>query len=353
MKRTFTYLLIIVLFVCGKQGYDLLSDFHQIQSLHTGSLSDIAEEVVAIPLQDTGGYSIKNARYIRLEGNHLFLVSNRTLFHFNRSGVFIRRITNPEDIQVANYVINPVNQQLIVLGNNDDIFYYSYEGNLLSRRKLDNHLPNQHLLSLFLHKDRILTSEESIYEDPSTRISCVEKQVVEYDTSFRKIKTHKIAPVNMERSGCPINCLSPLVSVEKDSGEIYVYSPSMQPENLVRDTLYLRQKRQRQALANFTNTGALPLLPIRLGNRIWISSYYNPEDNHKNYMFCYDTKNDQSWQVKEGLKDNFYQTGTVSDLEAMDPYSHSYSFCKSGEAIKKAFPGQEESLILFIVKLKA
>lgn len=353
MKRTLSYLLLIVLLVYGKQGYDLWTADDQIQCSHTGSLSDIAEEVVAIPLEDTGGHTIKNARYIRQEGNHLFLVSNGVLYHFGQTGKFIRRITNPEDIQVANYLINPVNHQLIVLGNTDDIFYYSYAGTLLARKKLSNHLPNQHLLSLFLYKNRILTTEERMHEDPSTRLTYIEKQVVEYDTSFQQIKAHKIAQVDLERSGCPINCLPPQVSVEQESGDIYVYSPSMQPENLLRDTLYLRQKRRSQALADFTDSDALPLLPVRIGSRFWISSYYNPENNFKNYLFCHDTKGDQSWLVKDGLKDNFYQTGIVSELEAMDPYNHSYSFCKSGEAIKKAFPGQEESLVLFIVKLKA
>ena len=146
MKRTFTYLLLLVLLVCGKQAYNLLISNEPIRSNLTGALSDIADEVIAIPLQDSGTHSIKEAKYIRQEGDNLFLISNETLYRFNRKGEFICRITHPDDIRVAGYVVNPANQQLIVLGNTDDIFYYSFNGDLLTRKKLKCDLPeNRHI----------------------------------------------------------------------------------------------------------------------------------------------------------------------------------------------------------------
>ena len=141
MKRTFTYLLLLVLLVCGKQAYNLLISNESIRSNPTGALSDIADEVIAIPLQDSGTHSIREAKYIRQEGDNLFLISNETLYRFNRKGEFICRITHPDDIWVAGYVVNPANQQLIVLGNTDDIFYYSFNGDLLTRKKLKCDLP--------------------------------------------------------------------------------------------------------------------------------------------------------------------------------------------------------------------
>ena len=63
MKRTFTYLLLLVLLVCGKQAYNLLISNESIRSNPTGALSDIADEVIAIPLQDSGTHSIKETTY--------------------------------------------------------------------------------------------------------------------------------------------------------------------------------------------------------------------------------------------------------------------------------------------------
>lgn len=185
MKRTFTYLLLLVLLVCGKQAYNLLISNEPIRSNLTGALSDIADEVIAIPLQDSGTHSIKEAKYIRQEGDNLFLISNETLYRFNRKGEFICRITHPDDIRVAGYVVNPANQQLIVLGNTDDIFYYSFNGDLLTRKKLKCDLPeNRHMLSISMHNNRIFTTEECVHGDTAGQTATIEKQIVEYDSSF-------------------------------------------------------------------------------------------------------------------------------------------------------------------------
>lgn len=173
MKRTFTYLflLLLVLLVCGKQAYNLLISNESIRNNPTGALSDIADEVIAIPLQDSGTHSIKEAKYIRQEGDNLFLISNETLYRFNRKGEFICRITHPDDIRVAGYVVNPANQQLIVLGNTDDIFYYSFNGDLLTRKKLKCDLPeNRHMLSISMHNNRIFTTEECVQQGKPLRL---------------------------------------------------------------------------------------------------------------------------------------------------------------------------------------
>ena len=327
MKRTFTYLLLLVLLVCGKQAYNLL----------------ISND------------SIREAKYIRQEGDNLFLISNETLYRFNRKGEFICRITHPDDIRVAGYVVNPANQQLIVLGNTDDIFYYSFNGDLLTRKKLKCDLPeNRHMLSISMHNNRIFTTEECVHGDTAGKTATIEKQIVEYDSSFHKLQSHTIRPVDLERSACPIGCLAPEVAVEPGSGTVYAYAPSYQPGNLLRDTLYIKQKRQSQALENLAGKNTLPLLPIRMGSRFWVSTYYNAEDESRNYTFCYDTEKEECWQVKEGLKDNFYQTGNVRRMDPIDPYCHSYCFSKSGEDLRNTFPAQAqgESLVLFIVKLK-
>ena len=210
MKRTFTYLLLLVLLVCGKQAYNLLISNESIRSNPTGALSDIADEVIAIPLQDSGTHSIKEAKYIRQEGDNLFLISNETLYRFNRKGEFICRITHPDDIRVAGYVVNPANQQLIVLGNTDDIFYYSFNGDLLTRKKLKCDLPeNRHMLSISMHNNRIFTTEECVHGDTAGQTATIEKQIVEYDSSFHKLQSHTIRPVDLERSACPIGCLAP------------------------------------------------------------------------------------------------------------------------------------------------
>lgn len=356
MKRAFTYLLLLALSVCGKQAYELFAPGESIRSNPSGALSDIADEVIAIPLQSPEARPIKEARHIRQEGNDLFLISEETLYRFNREGEFICRITHPDDIRVAGYVVNPANRQLIVLGNTDDIFYYSFNGDLLTRKKLKSDLPeNRRLLSISMHDNRILTTEEHVRTgDTAGQAVTIEKRIVEYDPSFHPLRSRTVRQIDWERPGCPIGSLSPEVAVEPASGAVYAYAPSLQPENLLRDTLYIRQKRQSQALESLAGGDALPLLPVRMGSRFWVSAYYDAEDKSKNYTFCYDTEKERYWQVKDGLKDNFYQTGNVRRMEPIDPYSQAYCFCKAGADIRGLFPEQAraEGLVLFIVRLK-
>jgi hypothetical protein len=84
--------------------------------------------------------------------------------------------------------VNPANQQLIVLGNTDDIFYYSFNGDLLTRKKLKCDLPeNRHMLSISMHNNRIFTTEECVHGDTAGKTATIEKQIVEYDSSFHKL----------------------------------------------------------------------------------------------------------------------------------------------------------------------
>ncbi|WP_102408444.1 6-bladed beta-propeller [Parabacteroides bouchesdurhonensis] len=353
MKRTFLILLAVTAFVCIQQGYKLMTENNYLENLTSGSLSDIADEVVAIPLKTTEQYTINDAKNIRKEGDNLFLLSEETLYRFNRKGEFICRITDPEVIKVAGYVVNPVSQQLIVLGNIDDIHYYSYEGRLIEKKKLKSDLPEHRMSSIAMYKNHIWTTEECLKEDSANHVSYMEKQVIEYDSSFQKLETHKLVQADLGRTNYGISCQAPVLGVAEDTGVVYAYSPTSEPGKLLRDTLFLKEQKENgeQALCS----DDILLYPVRFGSRFWISSYYNKKDEDSSYTFCYDIQTNRSWQVQGGFYDNFYQTGQVARLEAMDLYNRSYCFCKSGEEINKAFPehANEKSPVLFIVKLKA
>ena len=86
------------------QGYTLFAKEKPLQHHTEGHLSDIAEEVVKIPLEPAEGIRIKNARNIQQEGKSLFLISNNVLYRFHRNGKFICRISDPQEIIVAGYL---------------------------------------------------------------------------------------------------------------------------------------------------------------------------------------------------------------------------------------------------------
>lgn len=349
MKRALSFLLLIVVLVYGKQGYDIYLSNRLAEAPMKGVLSDIAEEVVAIPLQTTGDVRIEKVRNIRQEGQNLFLISNNSLYRFTNEGRFVCRITNPEDIRVAGYVLNPISQELIVLGNSDDIFYYSFDGILKDKKKLKSNLREHRLQSFTMVGNQIWTVEEDVYTNEDTMQATIRKRVVTYDIAFNQLQSQNLQPVDVGRNRLMASMHQPQLYVNSDTGQVYAYAPEMYSNHLLRDTLYLNGTWRRQ----FNYEGSVPLSPVRMGGRFWIASYTDPMEG--GYTFCYDTVRHKYCEVKGGLWDDYYHTGSVTDLEAMDIHHQSYAFCRSGEVAKKAFPDGKagDNTVVFILKLKA
>lgn len=355
MKRAFVLLSILCLLACGLQGYKLLYSNHTTPNPFKGKLSDITDEVIAIPLRDTGELRIKSPQNIRQEGNNLFLVSEGILYRFNRDGQFICQITQPDEILVAGYVVNPAKKELIVLGNTDDIFYYTFEGKLLLKKKLKSDLSEERkFYSIEMHGNLLLTTEKRV--DTTQARPTVTQEIATYDTAFHPVGRKRLASFDLQRNNQPISYWNPKVGIEKDSGLLYAYMPNSRLRHLLRDTLLIQKAHKFHDATLFGQKNTYPLLPIRLGSRYWIASFDQTPENEEDYLFCYDTTKGQHWELKDGFTDNFYQTGYVKHLEPVDPYGNTYCYYKRGEAIKKAFPDlttKESPIVLFLVKLRS
>ena len=136
MRKRTCLLVAIFISICIWNGLERLISSGKGEIYRNGELSEIAKDVVAIPLESIAGPPIKDVRDLYKEGDNLFLISRDILYRFNRKGEFICRITNPKEIRVAGYMVDEVKQQLIVLGNVNDIYYYTFDGQLLLKKKL-------------------------------------------------------------------------------------------------------------------------------------------------------------------------------------------------------------------------
>jgi hypothetical protein len=335
MKRAFFILTFFVIALYGRLGYELITDSSFQKSSLSGSLSDIAKTVTAIPLQSSGGEPVNDINYFRQEKDNFFLVSNRSLYRFHASGRFICRITNPEVIQVAGYVIDPAAERLIVLGNKDDIHYYSFTGELLDKKKITGDEFHQ-VHSIIMHDNYIWTIEENVRFDLSAQQFRVEKQAVKYDSSFQKAEAYKLSPADLTNKPFCSSFLQLELAIAEDSGDVYAYSPPFTPDCLLQDTLRLRR---RQLIPDYSlYAGDISVYPFRFGRRYWLSCYHNPAAPTQDYTFCFDHDSSKSWQVTGGFNDDFHHTGRVSNLQALDAYGNSYYYYKPG--------------VVFIVRLK-
>lgn len=353
MKRAFVILFFGLIVLYAHEGYNTWFSANHIKERITGILSDIAREVTAIPLQSANGKPMDKVRDIKKDRNELFLISEDVLYHYNKEGRFICQVTDPGSIKVAGYLVNPAKNELIVLGNADDIFYYTYDGDLIEKKKLVNNLPERRILSMSLHNNQILSMEENCYVNPDTQEIFVEKELVTYDTSFQKIESHKLAFADLGRTQYLLALAQPQLCIDPDTGQLLVYNSPKEHEYLLQDTLRLSSS-LNQNKRIIDEEESIPVVPVRPLGRFWFSSASGFEDEEMNFTFCYDRQTHEHKKLKEGFADDFYQTGTISNLQAMDLYSQTFCFAQSGEGTKKAFPDNYHSgnAVVFIVKMK-
>lgn len=351
MKRAFLLLLLLLSVAYLKEGYELITDNKTIESSNQGVLSDIAHEVIAIPLETNNRCILSHARQIRRDGNHLFLLNKRQLYHFTCSGKFVNQITfldasHPNSLTVADYVVDPVKKQLIILDEEQNVHYYGYDGRLLSKITLPQPHPWQQLIKLSYYDRHIWATADQLTKSAESADYCLEQWLYKFDTAFHPVEARKLSPADLGRSQiCYL--FNPEMAVA--NREVYVHAPSIDSDRLLEDTLYLIS---RNALSIETNNASI--LPLRISERFLISTHYNPVELQKSYTFCFDRQENKSYTVQEGFEDNFYHTGRIAELQAMDVSNTSYCYYKSGKEVRKAFPERKENdnPVLFIVKLK-
>lgn len=348
MKKTCLLLLLLVGITYINEGYKIISEDMPVKSTTKGFLSNIAEEVIAIPLETTADCRLKHATQIKRDRNELFLVSNGQLFHFDCSGKFLSRVTNNQHFLVADYVIDPVERQLIIMDDKENVYYYDYDGTLLERKSLAGINPLNTPIRLMYHNRHIWITAQSLSpsaNEPNKQ--CVNQWLYKFDTTLNLQDARKLTAADLGRFYLGA-CFPAELSVA--DGNVYAYSPSTQPDELLADTLYLINRNKLNIHEDYSS-----ILPLCISGRYLVSIYSNATDEKLNYTFCYDRRENYAYNVTGGFEDNFYHTGKVPDLKSLDAYNNSFCYCRSGEEVKNAFPdrAEEDNPVLFIVRMKA
>lgn len=353
MKRACTFLLLLILVTYIKEGYEQLTAEAPVSCALVGNLSDVAEEVIAIPLETNNHCLLQHAKQIKRDRNDIFLINKRQLYHFDCSGNFINQITfcaieHENNILVSDYVIDPVRRQLIVMDEDQNAHYYTYDGKLLGKLDIQKNRSWTAINHISYYDNHLwVTAERVVKHAEQGNIQCLEQWLYKLDTTFNEVEARKLVPAELGRFALG-HAFSPEIAVANNN--VYVQSPSMQPDELLRDTLYLISQNKLDITDTYSS-----ILPVRIGHRFLIANYHNPNSTGNNYTFCFDQEKRQAYNVKDGLDDNFYGTGKVADLQAMDVYSDSFCYYKTGKEAQAAFPDRKDTdnPVLFIVKMKA
>ena len=234
------------------------------------------------------------------------------------------------------------------MDNEENVYYYDYDGTLLERKSLAGINPLKAPTRLMYYDRHIWLTAQALSpskEDAGTQ--CMDQWLYKFDTTLNLQDARKLTAADLGRFYLGA-CFSTELSVA--DGNVYAYSPSTQPDELLADTLYLISRNQLNIHNDYSS-----ILPLCIAGRYLVSTYSNAADEEENYTFCYDRREEYAYNVTGGFEDNFYHTGRVPDLKALDVYNSSFCYCRSGEKVKNAFPDrtEEDNPVLFIVRMKA
>lgn len=348
MRKTFTILFLAIVVLYSWFGYQSIANQEELNCQMEGTLSEIAEEVIAIPLETNTHCRLEQIGSIKRDKEHIFLVSNQQLYHFNREGKFLGKITNSQKpIEVIDYVIDPTHSCLIVIGKNKEVHYYDYAGQLLAQRTLPQNASWKTFGHLAYYNHYLWATIDLINTEDEHAVT-VEQWLYKFDLNFREIDKRKLEAADLGRIN--INHRpNPEISISPN-GQVYVQAPSLQPSQILNDTLYLISTKQLTITEGYSK-----ILPVKIGARFLISLYHNPLSAESSYTFCYDQRKTKAYNIQGGLKDNFYMTGEIQTLQPMDIYNQIYCYYQKGDKLNQSFPKRkvDDNPVLFIVKMKA
>ena len=355
MKRAGFILLAILFLVYGYKGYEIVRQYMQdaVTVKTSGRLSEIADKIVAVPLETPDSGVVRNVKRVQTDENHLFLIGDQRLLQFDVSGKFVRQLTssaNGGETFFADYALDTDHHAVVAIDSQRNICKFDFAGNLLSKAKLEQ--PWHKLTAFAYHNGYFwLSAEYFVKNGPNPDTRQIVYGLFQFDSNMNEIAClplHK-ADVGRDRlfDFCPVDELL------ADEHGVYAYSSPVDMNSLLTDTLYIMQREEAPFLYNGGYADAACIYPVRKGKRFRIATNYQSIDNH--YTFCYDRTSHTAYVLPKGFKDDLQKTGYVNSLQPVDVNNNSYCYLKSGATLSKKITGRaknSDNPVLFMVTLK-
>lgn len=355
MKKSCFSLLALLFLIYTYQGYKIVDTYtnDRIKIKTSGKLSDITGEILPIPLETPDTGAIRNVQRVQKDGNNLFLLSENRLLHFDIHGKFIGRIAgeinNENETHIIAYVLNTDVNRVIVIDSRRNISQYDYDGKQISKKQIKH--PWQKLTAFAFHNGYLWASAETYVKDHRQPYPVqIKHDLYQLDAEMNEMsrQTLHIADTGRE-SIFTGSCVSELLADEEG---VYAYAPPSDTKHLLEDTLYIAEQKKYPLLYPEGHTGMACIYPVRKGIRHTVSTCNHHTGQH--FTFCYDHEKLTAYILPNGFKDDFFETGFITDFQPMDMYNKSYCFIKSGKDISKKYPERaisEDQPVLFIVNL--
>lgn len=305
-------------------------------------LSAIADRVTAVPLETNAECSIDRPEKVICSGRDIFVLCNNLIYRFNRNGAFQNSVSLQSDGRILDYTVHPQLQQLIVLDRFRHVHFYTFDG--VERRQEDLSAPTGKLAlkhiacysnALWFTFERL--SPENVFENGLLR----------FDLADRNVEYFDLPDVDLGRSSVHRH-FAPEFAVSENTP--YVYSPFAERDNILRDTLYLLAHEAFDSDSRAETPFCI--YPVRIDRRYLIASYGENTARQSNFLFVFDRNSRTSFEMN-GFRDDFFDTGVVTDIRPLNTNGREYYFYKTGKDAAKPFPERDErdNPVLFFVRL--
>ena len=196
MRKTFNLLFICLIALYGWIGYQVIHTTDLPQCQPEGSLSDVAEEVIAIPLKTNGHCSLNKIKMIKRDREDIFLVSDRQLYHFNSSGQFLGQITahlpgTRQPVELVDYAVDPVHDRLVVIGTGHEVYYYDYDGQLLFQSILPQDASWKTFGHMAYYNNHLWTTIDLVNSE-NKQAPSIEQWLYKFDLYFNEVGKRKL-----------------------------------------------------------------------------------------------------------------------------------------------------------------
>ena len=279
-------------------------------------LSEIADKIESIELEVTDESLISRPFRIFCSSDYIIIAERNSIMLFDKKGKFIRQIGSRgqgpyEYIGIGDVAVDFDSKKIFVFSGSDHkLICYDIEGIFLTKSPPGYSGAGYNLYMSFLD-NRLLFLEELF-----TRISDkTKRQRILYFIDDDLLKSDSIIIKSFDPS--PIfqvgyNLYGDYITKERDN--IYLYYYAQFPSDFVSDTLYQIKNNQLIPHLNikFKKRGlksdgskAVIIAFIYRSSRYVFTRYLHVSMN-QSYYFCHDLKSGESYNMKDGFRDDIY-----------------------------------------------
>ena len=283
----------------------------------TLSLSEIADNIEAIELEMTDNSLINGISGIRLAGDYIVVYESRSIFLFDKTGKFVRKIGSVgqgpgEFLYIRNVATDIKNTSLFVLCRmSGKIICYDFEGKVIKESSPDYRKGVENRISINSENGDLLyiTEKQETENGEHVNISLLytidENLLITDSIEIRKRYSRLYGATG---GGSYSEC------VFNDGESTYLYFGDPTSDPVIIDTLY--QLKNNQLIPylnlNFRNRGLdaaggkmITILTIYKSSR-YVFSRYGDDSQEKAYDICYDIKTGVCYKQLGGFLDDIH-----------------------------------------------